>query len=871
MKKNIVSRCIAMMIIMMAIASTFAQLPDGPPPGAPQGPPPGAPQGQRPGQRPGMDLNSMVTSTTGVIAGSLVDENAKPIAYASLYVLNAKDSSIVAYGMTSEEGRFVISKIPFGHSILKIDYMGYRTFYSQPFVLSQNNPVYKMQQLKLDQKATMLGAVEVKAEREMLQSNLDKKVFNVGSSITAEGATALEVLEDIPSVDVDLDGNVTLRGSENVTILVDGRPTNLTLDQIPANQIESIEVVTNPSARLEPDGMAGILNVVLKKKRESGFNGMVSARGSMEFFRKKPTLGNYGGNISLNYHHGKINVFLNYDLRGHNHPNGGTMDRDYWFGTDTMHLFQDNYSKSGGMGHSLRTGLDWFINSKNTLSFTVSYNNHTNKGGSELNVSDDSVRLGELIPYEHYSQISSDRNVRHNFTGNINYKKTFETKGMELTSDLFYSRNHSDRGDTTSQLYELPEYHPSIFQKTTTVDDNTTATGQVDFVTPVGKGGRIETGYKISYRSIGEDYRFFAGSDSVPIAQDYGQSNHFVFSEMINALYFIYSNSFWDKLKIQVGLRGEIANTKSDLKSAGEVHYKNYYNLFPTAHIRYDITKEHSLQVSYSRRVSRPNIRQLNPFLNVSDKQNYRCGNPDLMPEFVNSVELGYLMTIKKSALNFTAFYRQRNDIISRFTEIFRDTLDGEPHSYTLTSYRNLDKSQNFGLELVYNQQIWKFWRITLSGSFYRVIIDSKEEIDDYLARDWTWNARLNQSFNLPKDWVIQVNFRYRAPSITTGSMGWGSGGVGQGKRSGNYGLNLGVKKSFLNKNLVVSLNVRNLVSSYKSKIVTYMYRDNYGYDAVSIRERGRFNISLSISYKINNYKRRMEKAIDTGEEPYEE
>lgn len=823
---------------------------------------------QRPQER---DLNSMVTSSTGVLAGSLVDENGKAVPYASLYILNAKDSSTVAYGMTDEEGRFAVSNIPFGHSILKIDYMGYRTFYSSPFVLSQNNPVFRIQQLKLDQKATMLGTVEIRAEREMLQSNLDKKVFNVGSSITSEGATAIEVLEDIPSVDVDLDGNVTLRGSESVTILVDGRPTNLTLDQIPANQIESIEVVTNPSARLEPDGMAGILNVVLKKKRESGFNGMVSMRGSMGLFRNKPTLGNYGGNVSLNYSYGKINVFLNYDLRGYNRLNGGTMDRDYWFGTDSMHLSQDNYGRHYGLNHSLRTGLDWFINKKNTLSFSVSYNHNTNKGSSELGVTDDSIKMGERIPYENYVQISSDRNARQNLAGAINYKKTFATKGMELTSDIFYSRNHSNKRDTTSQDYEFPIDKLSFFQKTTTLDDNTTVTGQVDFVTPAGKGGRIETGYKLSFRSIGEDYRYFEGDDSTGLQQDYGQSNHFVFNELINALYFIYSNSFWDKLKVQVGVRGEIANTKSDLKSAGEVHYKNYYNLFPTAHIRYDITKEHSMQISYSRRVSRPSIWQLNPFLNVSDKQNYRCGNPDLMPEFVNSLELGYLMTIKKSSFNLTAFYRQRNDIISRFTEIFKDSLNGEPHSYTLTSYRNLNKSQNFGIELVYGQQLWKFWKITLSGSFYRVIIDSKEQIDDYLARDWTWNVRLNQNFNLPKDWTIQLNFRYRAPSITTGSMGWGTGGVGQGKRSGSYSLNFGVKKSFLDKALVVSLNIRNLVSSYKSKIVTYMYRDNYGYDAVSIRERGWFNVSLSVSYKINNYKKRKEMPIDSGEEPDEE
>ncbi len=814
---------------------------------------------QKPKSAP-MDLNSMTTSTTGVIAGNLVDENGKPLAYASLYVLKEKDSTTVSYGLTDDAGNFVIANIPFGHSFLKIDYMGYSTFYSSVFVLSLNNPVYKMQQIKLDQKATMLGTVEIKAEREMLQSNLDKKVFNVSASINAEGETALEVLEDIPSVSVDLDGNVTLRGSENVTILVDGRPTNLTLDQIPANQIESIEVVTNPSARLEPDGMAGILNVVLKKKRESGFNGMVSARGGMGFFRNKPVLGNYGGNVSLNYNYGKINVFLNYDLRGYNHVNGGTTSRDSWFGNDTMRLFQDNTGLFSGINHSVRTGLDWFINKKNTLSFTLSYNYNKNEGGSNLQVTDDSIRNGEAIPYQRYQQISSDQRKRHNFDASINYKKTFETKGMELTSDLYFNRNLAAAFDTTTQDYDYPVYQYDIFQKTTTDDNNLTATGQVDFVTPVGKSGRIETGYKISYRSIGEDYRYFEGSEIVPFAQDLSQSNHFVYSEMINALYFIYSNSFWDKLKLQVGLRGEMANTTSDLKSAGEVHKKDYYNLFPTAHLRYDITKEHSLQLSYSRRVSRPSIWQLNPFVNVSDKQNYRCGNPDLMPEFVNSVELGYLMTIKKSSLNFTAFYRHRDDIISRYTEILQDTLDGEPHTYTLTTYRNLKKGQNFGLEMVYGQQLWKFWKISLSGSVYREIIDSEEHLDDYLARDWTWNVRLNQTFTLPKDWVLQLNCRYRAPSLTTGSMGWGSGGVGQGKRSGNYSIDFGLKKSFLKKSLVVALNVRNLISSYKTKIITYNYGQNSGYDAVSIRERTRFNISLSVSYKINNYKIRKEK-----------
>ena len=814
------------------------------------------------------DYNQLVTPTTGVLVGGVCDKNAKPLSYAGVYVLNVGDSTLITYAITDLEGKFVIDAIPFGKAFLKIEYFGYATVYTQPFTLSQQNPVYKIQRIKMSQEATTLEGVEIVAQVEMLENNLDKTVFNVESSITTEGATAVEVLEEIPSVDVDMDGNVTLRGSENVTILVDGKPTHLTLDQIPANLIQSIEVITNPSARLEPDGESGILNVVLKKRKESGFNGMVSLRGSMELFRNKPKLGSYSGNVNFNYSYDKINFFFSYDFRGHNHFNGGTTDRRSWFGDDTTRLFQENYGKFGGYNHNLRTGIDWSINAKNTISFTFAYNNNRNSGFSDLSVEDDSVRMDEMIPYEKYLQKSGDLGKRNNYSGTINYKKTFETKGQELTADIYYTHNDRLSTDSTFQDFEYPAGHLDIFQRSTTTDFNTNASAQVDFVTPVGKKGRIETGYKLSYRSVGEDYRFYQGDDSTEVALDPTRSNHFVFTEWINAAYFIYSTSFWDKLKIQAGVRGEIANTTSDLKSAGEVHKRNYYNLFPTVHVRWDITKEHSLQVSYSRRVSRPNIWQLNPFLNVSDRQNYRCGNPDLQPEFVNSVELGYLMTIKKSSLSATLYYRQRNNIISRYTEILQDTLEGEEHTYTLTTYRNLKSSQNFGIELVYGQQLWKFWRISLSGSFYRMIINSEENIDDYLARDWTWRVRLNQTFNLPKDWQLQLNFRYRAPSITTGSMGWGSGGVGQGKQSGNYGLDLGVKKSFLNKALVVGLNIRNLVSSYRNKIETYSYRENYGYHAYSVRERGRFNISLSISYKINNYKKRMEKQLDNDDYP---
>ena len=790
--------------------------------------------------------------SAGKVSGLVVDENGKEVGYAMVSVLRAADSATVGTGLSSEEGKFNIEALPFAELMLKVENMGYRTHYSQPFILTKEQPEKQFPKFQLKQKSTRLGTVEVSAKKEMIQSNLDKQVFNVESSIVAEGATAVEVLEEIPSVDVDLDGNVTLRGSENVTVLIDGRPSNLTLDQIPAEQIESVEVITNPSARLEPDGMAGILNVILKKKRESGFNGLVSLGGAMTFLKTKPYFDRYNGNVNLNYNYNKINVFLNYNYRHFGHHSYGSLDREAWFGSDTSKLAQENHSDGGGYGHNVRTGIDWFIDKKNTLSLSMGYNFHKHSSSSELETSNMRKSLGEYYPFSDYEELTDNGDKNHNLSASLNYKRTFEVKGRELTTDLYYTQMWRNAWNEEEQNFIIPDSTAPFYQNTKTIGNHRNASAQVDFITPVGNGGRIETGYKISYRFIGQDYSLFAGHAEDSLTEDQSQRNNFDYSELINAAYFIYSNSFWDKLKIQVGLRAELANTKSDLKSLNSVHYKNYFNLFPTVHIRYDFSMEHSMQISYSRRVSRPRVWQLNPFIDYSDRQNWSTGNPDLHPEFVNSVELGYLMNIKKSSLNTSVFYRQRQDIITRYTELLDD-------STTLTTYRNLNSSHNLGLEITYGQRLWQFWKITLSGSVYYEVIESNNLLEKSLSNHWNWNIRLNQNFTLPKDWDLQLNFRYNSPGLTVGGMGWGNNGVGQGKRSARYSLNFGVKKSMFKKNFVISMNIRNIIFNRKNNVHTYSFGETNGYDAHSVRVRSGLEINLTLSYKFNNYKRRKE------------
>jgi hypothetical protein len=559
---------------------------------------------------------------TGTIMGSVIDENAVAIQYASVYIKKVADSVTLQMSITDADGKFVIKDIPFGKYFIEVQYIGYSKHRSSSFELSEIQPLFRMSKFKLFNKSTTLQTVEIKAQKEMLQSNLDKRVFNVESSIIADGATAVEVLQDIPSLDVDLDGNVTLRGSENVTVLIDGRPSNLTLDQIPASQIESIEVISNPSARLEPDGMAGIVNVVLKKKKESGFNGLMSLGGSMTLFQNKLFFDNYNANLNLNYSYNKINVFFNYNYRSWAHHSAGSLDRYSWFGSDSTHLLQKNEQDMSGGSHDLRGGLDWFINKKNTLSFSLGYNRNVFKSNS-FTYSNNANYIDQLdIPYQTYDQNGVSQRVGDNISATIFYKKLFNTKGRELTTDLYFSQMDRKSTNNYVQQFSVPDSTLDYLQETNTIELNRNGAAQIDFVTPVGNGGRIETGYKFSYRSVGQDYSLFDGYGEGTLQQDSSQSNNFIFSEYINAAYFIYSNTFWEKFKVQVGVRAELANTSSDLKSADTVYFNNYFNLFPTVHLRYDFNAHHSLQLSYSRRVSRPSIHQLNPFIDISDKLN---------------------------------------------------------------------------------------------------------------------------------------------------------------------------------------------------------------------------------------------------------
>lgn len=807
----------------------------------------------------------LVTTKTGVVVCTVIDESEQALEYATVAVISIKDSSVITGSITNSKGVCTISNIPWGNYLIRIGYIGYKDIYSGPVSISSSSPVANLNRQQMKLGSSQIEGVTISAQKDMLQTNLDKKVFNVDQSIASEGVTGLEVLENIPSVSVDLEGNISLRGSESVTILVDGRPTNLTLDQIPSSMIESVELITNPSARFDPDGVSGIINVVLKKKKESGFNGMITLGTGISNLEDKFYWGTQNASASINYRYNKINLFANYDFRSRGRNNTGTLERESVFNNDTTILNQNSLSNSRGYSHNLRTGFDYFINKQNTLSFNVSYNPHNSISHSET---DSKSQTGSSDAFNKIYKLDNDwTNANQNIGANLFYKHEFQKKGQELSVDVYYSHRWGNKINYSMEDYSQPANREDFYNLEKTDARNQYTTAQIDFVTPIGNGGRIETGYKLLIRNTFQDYIQETGNAADNLTEVPSDANNYNYNEYINAAYFIYSNTIKEKFKYQVGLRGELADNMFNLNKLDTSTRSFYPNIFPTVHLVYDFNKKHSLSLSYSMRVRRPNIFQLNPYVNNSDRFNLSKGNPNLKPELTNSVDLSYQYFTEKTTVTASVFYRHRYQMISRYTELLNDSV-------SMTSYQNFDQAQSYGMELYYAQTLFKWWKTNISGSFYQTLIDSKQEmIDPNLMDDWSWNVRGTFNFILPKDLDLQLTANYRSPIITTGSMsgfGWG-GGSGQGRMEQQWNLDLGIKKLFLKKTLTLTIRINDIFATQNHKVHTFGSDDKSSFDAYSYRKNDRRSLFVSLSYKINNYRPKKDTHQGEGNDLFEE
>lgn len=796
-----------------------------------------------------MDMSNF----NGVITGKVIDSlDRSGVEFANVALYRLKDSSLVTGTLTDASGSFIIEKLMPGRYYIDVKFIGYQSRRIGSVMVSPRAPRVDLGTFSILAASENIDAVVVTGEKKMLLHNLDKKVFNVDKDIAVEGGTASDVLQNIPSVEVDTDGNVSLRGSSNVNILIDGRPSMLnSMEELPAQMIDRVEVITNPSAKYDPDGITGIINIVLKKRKEPGYNGMVSLNAG--------TGNKYNALVNMNWRQDKVNVFANYSFRRGQMDRFSIGDRITLFnsGIDSSFLSQNSKGQSNMFFHNIRGGVDYFIDSKTTLSFTGNLNFRSFDMDNNVLSNSYSNFNSNTLQNSRFSLNSND-GLGHEYS--LNFKRTYEIPGKELTADAFFSRNINNNLNNINQQ-EVFNAVPSIARERAKTDGWMNAfTIQTDYVTPIGNGGRIETGLKAQLKRSDSDYAYtiFDTITSVWIF-DATRLNHFVYSEEIFSAYGIYSNSFANgKFSYQLGVRVEDQHAKSDQRTTSQVADVNRLNLFPSAHIRWEPNPINSLQLSYSRRVNRPSVFVLNPFLNTSDKFNWSQGNPYLEPEFTSSIDLSHNLNFPKTKITTSVYYRDTRNGFSRKMTVI-DTVASQP---TLTTYINLSHYENIGAEAVVTQNIAKWWRLNASYSYYYSKLFG--DVVSGANEGRSWNAKLASFFTIGKNVDIQLTGNYRAPSITVGGSGRGfhMAGGAQGKTQEMYWVDLGARINILNRKGTITLRVSDIFNTQKMKYSSwdtnfYSYNESWRQSRV---------VFVGFSYRINNYRMRPEKRIENEE-----
>ncbi|MTI30333.1 TonB-dependent receptor domain-containing protein [Xanthovirga aplysinae] len=696
----------------------------------------------------------------GVLSGKVIDSKTnEPVEFAtvSLYSVREPEKPVTG-GMTDKNGGFRIKEIPLGPYNVKVSFIGYET-YSHPdrVMFTPKEAEIFLGKITLGADAKLLNEVAVEADAELMVNSIDKRSFNVSQDGTSEGGDASDVLSNLPSVDVDIDGNVSLRGSEGVKILIDGKPSALTggdvsevLEQIPANTIESVEVITNPSAKYSPEGSAGIINIILKKNKKKGTNGTASVTvGTRE---------KYNASLNLNHYIDKFNLFGNYSFRDNRRTYDGNSLRENFDvnePNDLQFLEQMNDGFYQWSSHNIKLGADYFLNDFNSLTLTTNLNtsSFTNEN--------------ELFSYYNYLDGSKDETAQLNTTdGNrlnggitLDYQHKFLNPKQKLDASLRYSQSNSDRDSDFGVLNNtLSDSRSDVWQF------------QMDYVMPISNRLKLETGLNSRLSLSNEDFKTRIGENLI---LDPNGTFDFTYQEDIHALYGILSGSLENGMGYQVGLRAEQAFTTSTLTIEPEPFENNYFSLYPSVHLskgfgekgRFGYADE--IQLSYSRRVNRPRSRALNPFVDMSNENNLSTGNPFLKPEYVNSLELSYLKNWNTTSLSGAVYYKHSNNAISRIT------INDPEKNITTRTWENFANSNNYGVEVLVNSQITDWWRINTSVNYFYFNVDgSNIGENDYSNDGFTWTGKLMSSFKLWKGGSLQASGRYRSPrQIAGGEM----------------------------------------------------------------------------------------------------
>ena len=801
------------------------------------------------------------------ISGTVFDKDTgQPLEYATLVLQSVRRPEMVTGGISGVDGKFSVETTP-GQYNVRVEYLSYKTYELKAQTYRSSVDLGTIQ-LEID--AEQLEDVVVIGERTTVELRLDKKVYNVGQDLTVRGGSVTDVLDNVPSVTVDVEGNISLRGNESVRILINGKPSALSglspqaLQQLPAESIERVEVITNPSARYDAEGTAGILNIILKQSKTAGVNGSVNV------FAGYPD--NFGGALSLNLRREKFNVFTTTTYRYRDAPGNALFNQENFDDAGNTVSFQDEIRNYQRQDNSLNTniGFEYFFDEKSSI--TNSLVIRKSDGGSTVDI--DFFNFDEVRnPTIQRNRFTLEDEVDENVQYSVNYKKYFEKDGHELTMDYQYSRGDEIENSIINEVV-LGETTDLPTEQTINDETQVSQLVQFDYVLPFGKDNQsqFEMGYRGTFNNFDTDFDFGILENGV-LDRDPNFSNQLKYKEYVNAAYMQLGTKV-KKFSVLSGLRMEASDIGIELVDTEEVTNKDYVNWFPSLFFGYEFSETEQLTISYSRRLRRPRSRFINPFPSRSSNTNLFQGNPDLDPTFTNAFDLGYLKRWDKITFTTSGYFNRSTGVFQFITQETGDFVQienpADPDNPVLVPVQartpiNLATDERYGVEFTTTYTPKRDWRITwnlnlfqqqLRGDYTYTNFQDEVITQNFDADNFTWFTRISAKIPLPGSIDFQSNLFYRGPSKDA-----------QNTNKGILSTNLAFSKDVIKDKATLSLNVSDLFNTRKRRSET-ITNTVATYSEFQWRER---QITLSFLYRFNQpQNQRNRNGRGGGEEEFE-
>lgn len=770
----------------------------------------------------------------GTISGRVFDSSSKvPIEYANIILLSQRDSSLITGTVTDTQGNFKLEKIRPGEFYLDVRFIGYMDKRTE-VAINRGSINIQLGDIFIDPSAVNLDNVIIEGERSQLSYQIDKKVIDVSQMQTVVSGNAADVLQNVPSVSVDIEGNVSLRGTTNFTVLVDGRPSVLDpqdiLQQIPATSINKIEIITNPSAKYDSEGTGGIINIIMKKDQNHGLSGIVNANAGLN--------DKYGGDFLFEYKNQIFNSNFGLDYNRFFAPGNMTQENSYFLSNGTSYINSEGDMEWGRIMFGLRGGIDFLLSENDVLSIGGRYGSREMNRNSKSNF----VEWTDSDPQQlDYSSKSDMKRSGTFYSLNSNYEQKFSNPDHKLSGELFFSRRDFDESSITS---EVDNSIQTGGKKTTETGPSTDLRGKIDYVLPLGEVRKLEAGYQGEIDLSDETtdlYEFNPGTGEYEFQQQF--SNETNYDEREHSFYSIYSDGIAN-LSFQGGLRTEYTFRSIEVTTQNQDFTIDRWDLFPSIHSSYKFDDGQLLMASYTRRIERPGGWALEPFETWIDANNVRRGNPALDPEFIDSYELGGQTFLGGISMSAEFYYRVTNNKIEDVRSVYSDDV-------ILTTFENVGKDFSLGTELMFILDPFEFWNVNLMGNLYNYKVKGILYNESFSRESFNWISRINNVFKISQATQLQLNAVYNSASVSS-----------QGRTEDFVTADVAVKQDLFDRLLSLTLQIRDFLGTAKREFTS----EGIDFHKYNYFERESPMVMLNIRLNFNTAKTERDRERERGD-----